>query len=390
LGAQHTERVKYFELLDNQSFKEDFYNGFTINDLCKKYNLKHGPIRKAIKELNLVPTKETIAIRKENSKKKQSESQKNRFDSQEQKEAFYKNLSKMGRKKNFSVISKLNLSISKELKDMNIDNNLEKQIGDYSYDIQIGKTVLEINPSISHSFSKSFYDITGFGSDKKKDKNYHLLKTMNARKNGFDCIIMWDWDDKNKILNMFQNKEKVFARKTKLREIDKQEANEFLSCYHLQGKCRGNSINIGLYYKDELVQVMTFGKPRYNKKYDWELLRLCSKKGFIVVGGANKIFSYFIKNYCGSIISYCDISKFDGKVYEKLGFNLLRQTQPTKHWFNSKTNEHITHKLLLQRGYDQLFNTNYGKGTSNEKLMLKNGFLDVYDCGQKVFTYDRK
>ena len=28
LGAQHTERVKYFELLDNQSFKEDFYNGF--------------------------------------------------------------------------------------------------------------------------------------------------------------------------------------------------------------------------------------------------------------------------------------------------------------------------------------------------------------------------
>lgn len=27
------------------------------------------------------------------------------------------------------------------------------------------------------------------------------------------------------------------------------------------------------------------------------------------------------------------------------------------------------------------------KGTSNEDLMIRNGWLPVYDCGQKVFTY---
>lgn len=37
--------------------------------------------------------------------------------------------------------------------------------------------------------------------------------------------------------------------------------------------------------------------------------------------------------------------------------------------------------------YDQLFGTSFGKGTSNEELMLLDGWLPVYDCGQAVYTY---
>lgn len=47
----------------------------------------------------------------------------------------------------------------------------------------------------------------------------------------------------------------------------------------------------------------------------------------------------------------------------------------------------ITNNLLLQRGYDQLFGTDFGKGTSNEQLMIENGWLPVYDCGQVVYQY---
>ena len=42
---------------------------------------------------------------------------------------------------------------------------------------------------------------------------------------------------------------------------------------------------------------MTLGKPRYNKKYEWELLRLCTQGGLRVIGGASKLFKYFIKTY---------------------------------------------------------------------------------------------
>ena len=42
----------------------------------------------------------------------------------------------------------------------------------------------------------------------------------------------------------------------------------------------------------------------------------------------------------------------------------------------------------MQRGYDQLFGTSYGKGTSNRDLMIQNGWREVYDCGQITWVYN--
>ena len=53
---------------------------------------------------------------------------------------------------------------------------------------------------------------------------------------------------------------------------------------------------------------------------------------------------------------------------------------------NIKTKQHITDNLLRARGFDQLFNTNFGKGTSNDELMLQAGFVTVYDCGQATYV----
>ena len=80
------------------------------------------------------------------------------------------------------------------------------------------------------------------------------------------------------------------------------------------------------------------------------------------------------------------MSKFNGEVYEKLGFKLKEQTAPAKHWYNPKTKRHITDNLLRQRGYDQLHGANFGKGTSNEELMKEHGYVEIYDCGQLVFV----
>lgn len=194
---------------------------------------------------------------------------------------------------------------------------------------------------------------------------------------------------------MFKPKTKLHARKLQLKEITKQDASIFLDKYHLQGSCYDNSVNLGLYQNNELIQVMTFGKPRYNKNYEWELLRLCTHSDYYVVGGAEKLFKYFLKTQKpNSIISYCDISKFTGDVYSKLGFTLSKITEPQKIW--AKNNycfgncDYITDNLLRQRGFDQLFKTNYGKGTDNEQLMIEHGWLPVFDCGQKVFEWKVK
>ena len=200
-------------------------------------------------------------------------------------------------------------------------------------------------------------------------------------------FIVWDWDDLSKIASMFKHKKKLRASNCVIKAITASEAEEFINAYHLQGTCRGQTIRLGLYTKDnELIQIMTFGKPRYNKNYEYELLRLCTKTGYIVYGGAQKLFNYFYYKYLPqSIISYCDCSKFTGKVYTSLGF-VHRPASPSIHWVRIKPYQHITDNLLRCKGADNLLGTTFGKGTSNTEIMLGAGFLPVPDCGQDVYT----
>ena len=277
-------------------------------------------------------------------------------------------------------ISKINLAFASVLDTNGITYDMEFGLDRYSYDFKVGDTLVEINPTITHNSS-----LNVFGGEPKQP-DYHLLKSKTATENGYRCIHIWDWDDTGKIISMLKPKQTLYARKLELREVGDKECNEFLNKYHLQNTCRGQAVRLGLYMNGILVELMTFGKPRYNRNYEYELLRLCSHSDYMVVGGAERLFKYFAEHYSPqSIISYCDASKFDGEVYERLGFELLRMSKPTKHWWDGRT--HITDNLLRQRGFDQLFNADYGKGTNNDELMFEHGFLPVYDCGQVSYKY---
>lgn len=290
------------------------------------------------------------------------------------------------RESSAGVISQINKDIAAKLtKITGLACELDKvKINRFSYDIHIKDTniLLEIDPTYTHNAIGNHWDKNGM------DKRYHLEKTKLAAENGYRCIHVFDWDDLDKVIQLLLPKNVVYARKCKVVEIDHNTASEFETKYHLQGSCRGQSMCLGLCYDGALIQVMTFGKPRYNKKYQWELLRLCTHSEYRIVGGASKLFSYFVReNKPQSIISYCDLAKFNGEVYSQLGFTHVRDTEPQKVW--SKNSEKITDNLLRQRGYDQLFNAKYGKGTSNEELMLEHGWLPVYDCGQATYSYIR-
>lgn len=300
--------------------------------------------------------------------------------------------------KNILNNSKINSDFADLLKLNGINYITEYCIENYRYDFYVidVNTLIEINPNYTHStISEKYKHIENVHVLGNKDADYHKNKTSKAIEQGYRVINVWQWDNWDNIIFMLKSKQKLYARKLKLNEINKKEANEFLDLFHIQNSCRGNQVNIGLFNNDQLVQVMTFGKPRYNKNYQWELLRLCSHPNYMIVGGAEKLFKYFIDNYNPeSIISYCDLSKFSGDVYERLGFKLKEQTKPQKIWgLSVAKKDHITDNLLRQRGFDQLVGSKmnppklYGKGTDNEELMLENGWLPIYDCGQKVFEW---
>ena len=272
------------------------------------------------------------------------------------------------------------------LEENHITYEREFKVGDKLYDFKVDNILIEINPSPTHNTNWNPY------GGKVMDSMYHFNKTKNAHDNGYFLLNIWDWDDINKILNIIDNKNKkiIGARQCFIKELNNKTCNEFLDKYHLQNSCKSQRVKIGLFYNNELVAVMTFGKPRYNNKFEWELLRLCYHKDYKISGGTKKMFNYFIEKYSpNNIISYCDLSKFKGDVYSNLGFDALKILKPSRHWYNIKTGQHITDNLLRSRGFDQLFNTNFGKGSSNAELMKMHNFIEIYDAGQKTYMWSK-
>ena len=276
--------------------------------------------------------------------------------------------------------SSYNRSFAELLDDNGIKYEREFLLQKYSYDFKVGETLIEINPTATHNTHFNPY------GKNRIDVNYHRDKSKLAKDSGYSVIHVFDWDDVDKVVQLLKFRVTAYARKCDVKVVSEIDTNNYLDMYHLQGTCRGQKIRLGLYHDNQLVSLMTFGKSRFNKSCEYELLRYCSH--YNVVGGAEKLFKYFVDNYKpNSIVSYCDTSKFSGKVYDALGFKYIKTNSPRKHWYSLKEKRHITDGLLLSQGYDRLFKENHGKGTSNEELILNRGYLPVYDCGQATYIW---
>ena len=276
--------------------------------------------------------------------------------------------------------SSYNRSFAELLDDNDIKYEREFLLQKYSYDFKVGETLIEINPTATHNTHFNPY------GKNRIDANYHRDKSKLAKDSGYSVIHVFDWDDVDKVVQLLKFRVTAYARKCDVNVVSEIDTNNYLDMYHLQGTCRGQKIRLGLYYDNQLVSLMTFGKSRFNKNCEYELLRYCSH--YNVVGGVEKLFNHFIKEYKpNSIVSYCDTSKFSGKVYDTLGFKCVKTNSPRKHWYSLKEKRHITDGLLLSQGYDRLFKENHGKGTSNEELILNRGYLPVYDCGQSTYIW---
>jgi len=161
----------------------------------------------------------------------------------------------------------------------------------------------------------------------KKDKEFHFIKTINCEMNGLRLFHLWEdqWRQKpdvvkSTLLHIFNKTEKrIYARKCKVLNVSGDESRLFLNDNHLQGYTSA-SIKLGLYHEGDLLAIMTFSKPRFNKKYEWELVRFATKNYTHIPGAFTKLLSAFKKQYEGSIITYADLSYSEGNVYKKNGF----------------------------------------------------------------------
>jgi len=233
-------------------------------------------------------------------------------------------------------------------------------------------------------------------SELYKDKDYHKDKTEFLLERGIKLYHIWedDWVYKKEIIKSMvgsvlgQSKIKIHARKCQISYVSQKEYRDFCQSNHLKGYSPASKI-LGLFYLDELVCLMSFSKTRKlidskNTTYSYELIRSCSKKNTLVVGGASKIFNFFVKNIGESLVTYCD-SSFSpdplGTVYHKCGLKLKSSTDPGYYWvIDGKRSNRLnwTKSKLVKMGYP--------KEKTADQIMTSLGFYKIWDCGNHKFT----
>lgn len=232
-------------------------------------------------------------------------------------------------------------------------------------------------------------------SEKFTKKTALIDKTKLCKERGIRLIHIFEdeWLYKQNIVkSMVSNligatNNKIYARKCEIKSVDSKECKNFLDENHIQGATI-SQINYGLYYNNELVSLMAFGRLRQKQKEDknyekeYELLRFCNKLNTNVIGGASKLLKHFIKtNKPHQIITYADKRWSVGDLYYKLGFTYTHDSVPNYFYIinGKRKNRFSFRKKELIRKY------NCPQEMTEHEFCLNKKWYRIYDCGTMCF-----
>ena len=235
-------------------------------------------------------------------------------------------------------------------------------------------------------FNGNYYHSVNAG----KDKNYHLNKTKLCQKKDIRLIHVfeYEWTSKKNIcksiissaLGIYENR--IYARDCEVKEVSSKEVKEFLEENHLQGYV-SSSYRIGLYFNDELIQLLCFGQNRF-KKNEIELLRFCTKLNYQVIGGFSKLLNH--QPYT-NFISYIDLSKFDARGYLKNNFEIISRSSPNYKYIQG---EKILNRISAQKHkLPKILGDTFDDRKTETQNMLDAGWYKIYDCGNLKLLYSR-
>ena len=222
------------------------------------------------------------------------------------------------------------------------------------------------------------------------NNDYHLNKTKKCAEKNIQLLHFFEdelLEKYNIIESIIKSKlgiinNKIFARKCIIKEVTAKISSEFLINNHIQGNVNA-SIKIGLYYDNELVSIMTFGKLRNvlgNKiktENEYEMLRFCNKIDTQVIGGASKLYSFFKLKYKPfKVISFANRRYSNGNLYEQLKFKFEYNTVPNYWYVMGKERKHrflFRKDVLVKEGFDMT--------KTEHEIMTERKIPRIYDCG---------
>jgi len=224
-------------------------------------------------------------------------------------------------------------------------------------------------------------------SSKFKRPDYHRKKYLMCKDIGVELLTVFEGDDIDKVKCIIQKKlgicKRIYARNCEIRVISNKEARKFNEKYHIHNHINA-SVTYGTFYDNELLQLMSFGKERFNKTSAWEILRF-TNGNITVIGGASKLFNTFVKEYNpNQVITYSNLRFGQGKVYEKLQMKFIKETNPNYYYvLNGRMesrHQYQKHKLENKLEY-------YDSNLSEKENMERNNIYRIHDCGNAKYMW---
>lgn len=164
-----------------------------------------------------------------------------------------------------------------------------------------------------------------------------------------EYLILHCWEDVwlkkpslviSRLSALFGQARPVHGRQCVVKEIPRDNMNQFLDNHHLLGEATGK-YKYGLFHRDSLVAVALFGRSvpiqRGEKTYQsYEMIRFCNQRNLYVQGGLSKFIQHFIKALKPEeIYTAVDRDWSDGRGYLTNGFRLVGTTDPMSFWLSA-------------------------------------------------------
>lgn len=219
--------------------------------------------------------------------------------------------------------------------------------------------------------------------------NYQLFRIFSSEWLNETKQSIW----KSVIASKIGSTNRLYARKCQIHEVDSKTSKQFLEENHLQGNVNAK-YRYGLYFENELVSLMTFGKTRRAKwkgDNNYELLRFCTKLNFTVVGGASRLLKYFEKiNEPDMVLSYANRRWSTGNLYEKLDFEFIENTKPNYFYFKGSDGAVLLSREQFQKHKLKDKLETFDESLTETENMYNDDYRKIYDSGHKIYVKNYK
>ena len=259
---------------------------------------------------------------------------------------------------------------------LEIERRNRKLIGGFEIDIYVPSHKLAIEYCGLH-----WHDELARGTD------YHSDKLSRCTEKGIRLLTIFEdeWLEKQRLvlnrLRVLAGKvEKAQARECTIIELGWPPARVFLEENHLQGA--GNpSRCFGLYHNGQLRQILAISPNQWGNK-EQTISRLCTKSGYVVVGGASKLFEH-VKHALSltKVVTFADRRWSEGNVYRHMGFKMDKILKPDYSYHNGK--QYRRSKQSLKKTPEERLSN-----LTERELRLQQGWRRIYDCGKVRYVWD--